>query len=251
MHRSGSSFLAGILHKSGIVMGEKEHFWPNPNSENAKGFFENYRFRSINDRLLEHSAYVVKQWNPRVPKVGSSYLQRWRIRKLLREYSRNYSHWGWKDPRQCLTNSIWLEACGDLGMLERVKTVVLFRNPLSVAKSLLKRENTRTLAHGLALWHSYMTEAMQSLKSHPVPYCVLSFDKLRESPAEELSRLSGFLGKKIPISVFHGFYSPTLVRSESGTVAEHSLVESAIEELYKGFLNASDAGAGEIRDSFR
>ncbi|NIM13858.1 MAG: sulfotransferase family protein, partial [Candidatus Aminicenantes bacterium] len=45
--RSGTSMIAGILHKAGYFMGD--NLYP-PRSANPKGFFENWEINEINEK---------------------------------------------------------------------------------------------------------------------------------------------------------------------------------------------------------
>jgi hypothetical protein len=48
--RSGTSMIAGILHKAGYFMGD--NLYP-PRTANPKGFFENWEINEINEKILE------------------------------------------------------------------------------------------------------------------------------------------------------------------------------------------------------
>ena len=67
MHRSGTSTVAGVLHLNKIIMGTHQNFWPRPLTQNPKGFYENYDFRKINDKLLNKAGYDVKTYEPKIP----------------------------------------------------------------------------------------------------------------------------------------------------------------------------------------
>jgi len=72
MHRSGTSTVAGILHLNKVIMGTYQSFWPRPLPQNPKGFYENYDFRIINDRLLNKVGYDAKSYesDPRAVSLG-------------------------------------------------------------------------------------------------------------------------------------------------------------------------------------
>ena len=70
MHRSGTSTVAGILHLNKIVMGTYQNFWPRPLPQNPKGFYENYDFRKINDKLMQKAGYNVKSFESEILRVS-------------------------------------------------------------------------------------------------------------------------------------------------------------------------------------
>ena len=185
MHRSGTSALAGMLHRQGIVMGENRHFRPRPSIENPKGYYENFRFRTLSDRVLSESAYHVKSWDPAVPEIHAGRFTRFRIRRVLSSYSRRYSAWGWKDPRLCLTLSIFLEELDRLALSDQVKLVYVFREPGRVAQSMVRRGNTDHET-AVKLWTVYNQRVLDLLDRRPVdslfvPYHELCYDALRTS----------------------------------------------------------------------
>lgn len=156
MHRSGSSLVANILHASGIHMGDNKTFKPKPNETNAKGFYENIRFRKINDKLLKNSVYDVKSWNTTIPTVKPSKPLRKEIKTLLEEYSSKYERFGFKDPRTCLTWEEWSLFLKP----ENTRIVYCYRNPNAVANSLINRGNITSVDIGLKLWQVYNERAL-------------------------------------------------------------------------------------------
>ncbi len=150
MHRSGSSLVANVLHENGIPMGDESNFVPKPNNENERGFYENFDFRRINDRILENALYRVKDWKTVVPHLTIDTILRDDITPLLAQY-RELDSWGFKCPRTTLTWRIWQKFLNR----NNTKVIYVYRNPLAVANSLLKRKDVDNLEHGLALWKVY------------------------------------------------------------------------------------------------
>jgi len=214
MHRSGTSLVAGLLHKSGITMGTSRNFIPRPNEENPKGFFENFEFRKLNDDILENSGYVVKSWNPRMKEVRVNWIHKQRMKRLITKYSRKYRKWGWKDPRQMLTCDKWFAVIQELGLEKIVRIILVYRHPLSVAISMTRRGNIGTISHGLALWFLYNQHAVEFMEESLIPCLVLSFERIFDDQRSVLSDLSQFVGVDIDKETFNEFVSPDLVRSD-------------------------------------
>ena len=157
MHRSGTSAIAGLLHTNGIVMGEERFFRPEPSPENPKGYFEDVRFRDINDAVLAHNHYYVKNW--KMP-IGAPY---WDATPelfnaatvLIKEMDEEYPSWGWKDPRTCLTWPFWFRVIESLGLLEKTSVIVTHRDPYAIAGSMIKRGNSGSLHYFAGLARAY------------------------------------------------------------------------------------------------
>ncbi len=106
-----------------------------------------------------------------------SAFHRWRMRRLLTRYDRRCGDWGWKDPRTCLTLEPWLDELRDLNLLTKVRVVYIFRTPLSVANSMVRRGNT-DLESAIALWTTYNHVALQAVDQHRTPCIYTSFEDL-------------------------------------------------------------------------
>ena len=195
MHRSGTSALAGVLHHQGIVMGEPRTFRPQPSAQNPKGFYENIRFRRLSDRMLRESAYDVTSWDPLIPRVRAARFTRFRARRLLSTYSRAYPAWGWKDPRLCLTLGVWLEEIDRVNLSDQVKLVYIFRQPETVAHSIVRRGNT-DYEHALRLWTVYNRLALDAIDSHPVDRLFVTYNELCHEAPRTSATLSAFLGTR-------------------------------------------------------
>lgn len=218
MHRSGTSLVSGLLHQSGIIMGTSENFLPKPNKENPKGFFENFDFRHINDRLLACSGYTVKDWKINFNSHKISFLQTIKMqremRKILQQYAQKYHNWGWKDPRQMLTCQQWFKAFEATKLDRKLKIIFVYRHPLNVALSMQKRGNIEDMTHGLELWYLYNQTAINFLKNKQLPCLVFSFENLMQHTSSVVSNLAKFAEVTIEPNIYNQFVDRTLVRSK-------------------------------------
>jgi hypothetical protein len=210
MHRSGTSALAGVLSRLGVMMGEDRHMWPRPSEQNPKGFYENYRFRKQNDRILAKAGYDVRAWRPEVPEISATPRLRRKQQRLVRKYDRRYPIWGFKDPRTCLTLDLWLDAAEEIGA--EVRAVFIARHPYSVARSMVKRGNTD---HDTALgvWCAYNRRALQSLERREVTTLAVGFEGLLADPEAVGGRLADFLSLEFTREAVAGFIDDQLNRS--------------------------------------
>jgi hypothetical protein len=199
MHRSGTSAIAGTLHNSGISMGEEENFYPPPIRENPKGFFENKRFRNLNDAILRVFEYRAKSFNPDLPDYRLPLPDQFRgkMRDLITSYRQNNTNWGWKDPRTCLTLHYWLGVMRGMDIPKsEIKVVVSLRDEQAISASMKRRGNQERL--GAGQFHKtasgYYSRLFYSLDEAMIPYHYVRFDNLMKHPHVEIRKLSRYLG---------------------------------------------------------
>ena len=151
MHRSGTSMITRALHDSGLhLIGTGAEELIDAAEDNPEGFWENKAIVACNDELLEATGGA---WDnppelpplavddPRVAHIGDA------STAALAALS-EHDHWGFKDPRTCLTAAYWLDLEPEL------RFIICVRHPLEVALS-LKRRNQNSYSLGLALWERY------------------------------------------------------------------------------------------------
>jgi len=245
MHRSGTSTVAGLLHAGGVCMGEEAVMWPRPSPENPRGFFENHRFRVLNDRIAARCGYRVKSWDPEVPPLRPGALQRRAMLRLVRRYAARYAHWGFKDPRTCLTLDAWLAACERAGRLAEVRVVLVARDARTVARSLVRRDGTDA-SSALRLWRVYNERALAAIDAWDVPAHALRYEDLCREPEACAAALFRFLGRRELPEAAAAFVAPQLDRSSragpSGAAAPDEVAPPALRET-------ADRIAGRVRAS--
>jgi hypothetical protein len=137
-----------------------------PLLENPKGFFEDESARTLNDAVLEFSEYTVKDWRNTFGPLTFSFFHLGQALKWLEERNESVSHWGWKDPRTCLTLPFWFSALSQLDLLEQTRFLRITRNPCSVARSLVSRGNVSSIEEGKEIAHLYETTANRALAEY-------------------------------------------------------------------------------------
>ena len=226
MHRSGTSAVAGILHLNGISMGSDKNFRPKPLPQNPKGFYENYNFRKISDKILARSGYKVKSFNPVIPEAVTIGKITRKMRKLINLNESVLGKWGWKDPRVCLTLNCWLDVLESMSLIDETRIVFVSRNGASVAHSLTRRDGLST-DEGLRLWCTYNRRALDLLKSRSVQTFHFAYETLLAQPESLCRKLFGFLETDLDSSVIRTFIDPDLNRS--GIQDNESLTSEASE----------------------
>jgi hypothetical protein len=199
MHRSGTSMATGLLQKMGLHLGEEDDLLGAQEGENDKGFFERLQVVVQNDDLMQEQDV---NWSLNVFKYDHllALVSELKRAPMCQNYSRSarrtpHPHhfhfhapppiqehaltnkvdfslgrtalayfndpvnqpWAVKDPRLCFTLRFWLP-------FWRTPPAVLFvyRHPVEVAKSLIRRGSGFGLPRALYLWIAYNRLAIQN-----------------------------------------------------------------------------------------
>ena len=185
MHRSGTSAVTGAIGALGFnLVSAQDRLSPH---ESNPEHWESLSVLLHNDDILAHFGAT---WDapPQLP-------EGWENDKALPDrtapsalLAAAYPHPGpsvWKDPRVCLLLPYWREV-----LQTPMAAVVVWRDPLAVARSLQRRNGT-SLPYGVALWERYNRSAIANLARTDT--YVLDYDAMVEDPASSLSELASWL----------------------------------------------------------
>jgi hypothetical protein len=187
MHRSGTSVLTGLLRLLGLWAGEEDDF-PPVDDPNRVGYWEHRGVWSIDEAILQT---LGASWSEiaglDLSSLGEESRARFRerAREIVRDLNRHGS-WVIKDPRLCLLFPFWRE------ILEHPFCVLIYREPLPVARSLSARDGI-PIPYGIALWEQYTREALASTRG--LPRVLISHRELMADPAAPLRRLHRHLAR--------------------------------------------------------
>lgn len=137
MHRSGTSYLARLMQALGVFIGDD---LVGPRKGNPRGHFEaapvlDFHLRLIAARLSPGRRAFDDGMLVQEPMDTSfSEAERSESESLLDDLRRD-GPWGWKEPRTCLFLPLWQE------LIPQAGAVVVYRHPLEVHQSLLRREH--------------------------------------------------------------------------------------------------------------
>lgn len=188
MHRSGTSMITRALHDSGLhLVGTGAEELIEAADDNPEGFWESKAIRDCNDELLEATGGA---WDnpPDLPPAG---VDDPRVAHVADAATatlatlRQHDHWGFKDPRTCLTAAYWLDLEPEL------RFVVCVRHPIEVALS-LRRRNQNSYSLGLSLWERYYATVLDQVP--PERRIVSHYDTFFVDPEAEMARLCAFAG---------------------------------------------------------
>jgi GT2 family glycosyltransferase/glycosyltransferase involved in cell wall biosynthesis len=238
-HRSGTSMLTRLLHACGLYLGPENELMP-AQADNPDGFWEHLGFVALNDELLNDLGGA---WDL-PPKADESFasprLNYLRLKaQLLIERLDSASVWGWKDPRNSLTLPFWR------GLLPRLKTIVIVRNPLEVAHSMRERNGT-SYSFGLRLWEIYNRRLFQAANEQD--RLVTHYDLFFEDAEKELRRVAKFAGLPETQLKRAGALVTTGRRHTHFTIAQliDARVSETVIELYRTLISEASGGRSEI-----
>ena len=192
MHRSGTSAVTRGLEVLGVELGER--LMPAIPGANEKGFFEDIDVNAINLALYQ-SLGGGQAWHTLAPVSPAALLGehvadlRRRAMEVLTARTRASSLFGLKDPAMCRLLPFWQDVFGALGLA--VSYVIVVRNPISVARSLGKRDGLPPeKCH--YLWLQHMLPSV--LLTRGAPRVVVDYDRLMDAPENEIARMGRALG---------------------------------------------------------
>ena len=186
MHRSGTSVITRGLQVLGVDLGKR--LLAAEQGINDKGFWEDMDITAFDVDLLDalghdwHSYTPVQAIEFQGPVIGAFKL---RAVQLMREKLADTDVLGLKDPRMVRLMPFWQDVFEHLGVA--VNYVIACRNPMSVVRSLAKR-NKFPLEKSYLLWFEHMLLAMKyTMNARRV---FVDYDLMLREPALQLTRIA-------------------------------------------------------------
>ena len=250
MHRSGTSAVTRILNLMGVDLGT--NLMPSA-PENPKGFWENLDFVEINENIFSHleaswdnvtPAFVALD-NTSIPELTPF------KEKIVSAVKANFSEsslWGWKDPRTCLFFPLWSEALNTLDI--ETDVVLAWRNPVSVARSLAKR-NHFSAEKSYRLWYAYTLSALYHSRNHR--RILIDYDQLMDDWQKEMDKIAHAFNLTWPedreqfIATVETFINPTLRHSHIPYDQTINELPAYAAELFDILVNTQDIDDAELQ----
>ena len=186
MHRSGTSAITRGLQVMGVRLGNR--LMPPLEGNNPKGFFEDIDLNAMNIEML---SVIDSDWChlAAIDSIDIQILRKQgyflRASELLRQKVSGASVFGFKDPRVAKLLPFW--KCVFSHCQINVSYVLALRNPLSVVKSLAKRDGIDA-EQSYLLWLGHVITSLTG--SAGDKRVIVDYDRLMRSPDQELMRIA-------------------------------------------------------------
>lgn len=170
MHRSGTSAVARVVNLLGASLPAHPL---EPACDNPTGFWESKVIAGTNELMLTTAgADTFNCLNFDAVAIGGAPLVEVLTGIMQTEFG-DADFFLLKDPRLCVTLSLWLPTFESLGI--RLSALLVLRNPVAVVQSLCRREKCAEEVAAL-LWLRHMLDAERQTRGFP--RSVLSYDRM-------------------------------------------------------------------------
>lgn len=238
MHRSGTSMVSSLLRKAGVHMGDK---LIGAGAGNPRGHFEDEAFVAFHEAILKRFVdnYLVSD----LAQIGELTSEEVEKAKALVEARSAEPLWGFKDPRASLFLPFWDS------VLPSAKYVLLFRHPLEILLSLLRRGDPPCLRNyflGLHVWRAYNHAILVFYQSHPGDAVLCDLSAVTANLPGFLGLLRNKLALAVNLDATDSVFHPKeMIQLQIPSEAETLLTELAphVVEIYAGLQAAADLPA--------
>ena len=150
-----------MIHLLGASLGDALAFNP-PTEDNPRGFYERQDVWTLSERTFAaagRSWFDIVDFDPLAIDAGTHEVFAAEARRILALLD-EHRPWVIKDPRLCLLFPLWRP------LLEEPVCVLIHRDPLQVARSLMRRDGFPLLV-GVALWERHTLAALDATRDLP------------------------------------------------------------------------------------
>jgi len=198
MHKSGTTLVSQMLHMHGINMGTPEE---NKNYDQGEQF-ERLETQELNMTMLDcdQSTFSLDVFK-KLEKIQSDPELINEMTGLVNDLNAQYSDWGFKDPRTCLTWDAWEPILG-----KDVSLIAVWRHPNEVFGHYIKPKKwwlIRRAFRTLRAWYNHNKEILAISSRSKIFLCDYTQLMLDDSV---LAALRNYVGKEIPDLRRKGLY---------------------------------------------
>lgn len=185
-HRSGTSLVTRGLKALGVDLGE--NLMQPVKDDNDRGFWEDVDINNLNIELMDYLGYT---WDSMAPIDSNSFQKKdinqfvLRAIELLQKKIEHTEIFGIKDPRMSKLLPFWKEVFNHIDIT--VTYVICVRNPLSVVKSLIKR-NGFSIEKSSYLWLTHIASSIFDSENNTRVF--VDYDLIMDNPIKELVRIA-------------------------------------------------------------
>jgi O-antigen biosynthesis protein len=246
MHRSGTSAITRALVALGVDLGNS--LLPPDRDINDAGYWEDVDLNQLNMEMLDalqtdwhHLAPLPQDFVARLIEQGFLL----RAVDLLRAKVSASSVFGFKDPRVSLLLAFWKKVFPHCNV--KVSYLLAIRNPISVIKSLAKRDQF-DLEKSALLWLTHTVSSLEGMRGER-SRALIDYDRLMRAPEPELYRLASDLKLQVDpneLQIYQKQFLDEKLRHTTygpDDLALNSFTESFVQDLYSVLL---DAASGKL-----
>jgi hypothetical protein len=246
MHRSGTSALSRVLNLMGLDLGSD--LMPAAPDNNETGFWEHRVLQWINQRTFES---LGREWDSVLPLPDGWMDQpqiegfRSELKEVIQREFGKSALWGLKDPRVCFMLPFWGPLLREMNC--EARCVLIFRNPIEVARSLEKRDRLPT-SQSYLMWLRSLAEAEHG--SRGLPRTMAMYESLLADWKGLVQRIGRDLKIAWPIPIedataaVEEFLQPSLRHHQinDGQVFDDAKVPELVRRGYAAVLAAAESG---------
>ena len=231
MHKSGTTLVSQILHRSGIRMGEGDEV----DGDYDQGtFHERHDVYDLNTDILGFTFPAQNFPAPR--RLALTDARRARMREIIAKHDAEGGDWGFKEPRCCLTYALWREE------LPTHRLIVVTRDLPEVWTHFKNHESPWLLTwRCVRTWCDYNERILEALRHTSLPYVIIGYRELMTS-REEFDRLQAFVERPLVDARRSGHY-----RSQAGGHARIAATSALRAALGRSRPGQIAAGLEELR----
>jgi len=188
MHHSGTSLLANLTMMMGAYGGEKNELLLHP--DNPLKYWERRDVVALDEARLAAGISEVVSQRYDLPSWVAYGFDAQKAAAKIHESSEAIAivnklnekrPWVTKDPRMSLVASEWMQ------MLDAPACIIVHREPLSVANSMMIYSHNVSLAEWISVYENYYASAMHACKG--VPTVVVQHEEIAMSPYQTLQKM--------------------------------------------------------------
>ena len=173
MHKSGTTLVSELLHKSGINMVDVFDTEKDYSSGNK---VERASTLDLNQKILKSTKVFSLDISTDISHVQLEQEQKTKMRSIINECNSKYESWGFKDPRTSITYPLWKE------MLPTHKLIVVYRHPSQVVNRYRRRvgilQRWSRAQRAYKIWTGTNSRILEFIKSTNYPILVINYHDL-------------------------------------------------------------------------
>jgi len=189
MHKSGTTLVSQMLHRSGIDMGDGFEAGGSYDDGNQWERREAFLINLDLCGCRESDYYSLDHYQEIRGELSDG--QASEMRQMIQACEESGGDWGFKEPLTCLTYPLWKQ------VLPPHRVVGVYRNPVEVINHY--RVSLRRPVHAwraLRAWSNYNRGMLQAVRAGPSGSLILRYEDLMRTDTDFL-RLQDFIDRKL------------------------------------------------------